>query len=96
MPIIRDYKLAWSLVAEIADIAFLFTEQGFRVLLFLVHKKSPDGGCRRGKMSVDKVLNFAAEGFDEADNHIDLGFAYVILYLLIKLNHTQRNTGSVT
>ena len=24
------------------------TEQGLRVLLFLVHKKSPDGGCRRG------------------------------------------------
>ena len=38
-------------------------EQGLQVLLFLVHKKSPGGKCRRGTMSVDKVLNFAAEGF---------------------------------
>ena len=51
-------------------------EQGLQVLLFLVHKKSPGGKCRRGKMSVDKVLNFAAEGFGQSDNHIDLGFAH--------------------
>ena len=41
-------------------------------------------------MSVDKVLNFAAEGFGEADNHIDLGFAQVILFLLIKLHHVSQ------
>ena len=46
-------------------------------------------------MSVYKVLNFAAEGFGQSDNHIDLGFAQVILFLLIKLHHTQRNTGGV-
>ena len=39
------------------------TEQGLRALLFLVHKKSPGGGDRRGKKSIDQVLNFAAEGF---------------------------------
>ena len=37
-------------------------EQGLWALLFLVHKKSPGGECRRGIVSIDKILNFAAEG----------------------------------
>ena len=46
-------------------------------------------------MSVDKVLNFTAEGFGQSDNYIDLGFAQVILFLLVKLHHAQRNTGGI-
>lgn len=46
-------------------------------------------------MLVDKVLNFAAEGFCQADNHIDLGFAQVILFLLVELHHAQSNTGCI-
>ena len=70
-------------------------EQGLRALLFLVHKKSPGGGCRRGKISIYKVLDFAAEGFGEADNHIDLGFAQVILFLFVELHHAQSNARGV-
>ncbi len=62
---------------------------------FYGHKKSPGGGCRQGKMSVDKVLDFAAEGFCQTDNHIDLGFAQVILFLLVELHHAQSNAGCV-
>ena len=71
-------------------------EQGLRALLFRVNKKSPGGGCRRGKISIYKVLDFAAEGFGEADHHTHLGFAQVILFLLIKLHHTQGNARGVT
>ena len=46
-------------------------------------------------MSVDKVLNFAAKGFGEADNYIDLGLAQVILFLLVELHHAQSNTGCI-
>ena len=46
-------------------------------------------------MLINKVLNFAAEGFCQTDNHIDLGFAQVILFLLIKLHHAQRNAGGI-
>ena len=46
-------------------------------------------------MLVDKVLNFAAKGFCQADNHIDLGFAQVILFLLVELHHTQGNAGGI-
>ena len=46
-------------------------------------------------MSIYKVLNFAAKGFGEADNYIDLGFAQVILFLLVELHHAQRNTGGI-
>ena len=46
-------------------------------------------------MSIYKVLNFAAKGFGEADDYIDLGFAQVILFLLVKLHHAQGNTGGI-
>ena len=46
-------------------------------------------------MSVDKVLNFAAQGFCETDDYIDLGFAQVILFLLIKLHHAQGDAGGI-